>query len=108
TAPPADKVEIVKAETVKVEIVKVEIVVFSDFHCPFCAQFAQSFRDLLTKGVEGVQITAQFKQFPLNIHPQSPLAHRAALAAAEQGKFWEMHDLLFANQSAITRDEMIG
>lgn len=85
---------------------QVEVILFTDFQCPYCAQFAQTFRELQTKGVEGVQIAVQFKHFPLSMHPAAPLAHQAALAAGEQGKFWEMHDLLFANQSAVNRDEL--
>jgi protein-disulfide isomerase len=86
---------------------RVEIVLFTDFQCPFCAQFAQAFRRLQSEGVEAGQITVQFKHFPLSIHPAAPLAHQAALAAGEQGKFWEMHDLLFANQSAVRRDDLL-
>src|SRR3982074_636277 len=87
---------------------QVEIVVFSDFQCPFCAMFAQAFRELQTKGVDGIKTTFTFKNFPLRIHPKAPLAHRAALAAAEQGKFWEMHDLLFANQARAQREDLLG
>src|SRR5262249_61330967 len=47
------------------------------------------------------------RHFPLNIHPAARLAHQAALAAARQGKFWEMHDLLFANRSAAKRDDLL-
>src|SRR5213593_516254 len=70
---------------------RVEIVLFSDFQCPFCKQFSEPFRELQTKGVDGVQTTVQFKNFPLSIHSKAQLAHQAALAAKEQGKFWEMH-----------------
>src|SRR5882762_10973845 len=87
---------------------QVEIVVFSDFQCPFCAMFAQAFRELQTKGVDGIKTTFTFKNFPLRIHPRAPLAHQAALAAAEQGKFWDMHDLLFANQQRAQRDDLVG
>jgi protein-disulfide isomerase len=86
----------------------VEIVLFSDFQCPFCAQFARSVRELQTAGVEGVTTTVTFRHFPLVIHPKALLAHRAAVAAAEQGKFWEMHDLLFANQHRAQRGDLLG
>lgn len=86
---------------------RVEIVLFTDFQCPFCAQFAQAFRELRSRGVEGVKTTVQFKHFPLSIHPAAALAHQAALAAGEQGKFWEMHDVLFANQSAVKREDLV-
>jgi protein-disulfide isomerase len=45
------------------------------------------------------QVRFAFKHYPLPMHKESPLAHEAALAAADQGKFWEMHDLLFATQA---------
>lgn len=86
---------------------QVEIVLFTDFQCPFCARFAEVFRELQSKGIEGLRTTVKFKHFPLSIHPAAPLAHQASLAAAEQGKFWEMHDLLFANQSSVKREDLI-
>src|SRR6185295_2741150 len=86
---------------------KVQIVLFSDFQCPFCAQFALPFRELQSRGIAGIQTTVQFKHFPLSIHPASLLAHKAAVAASEQGRFWEMHDLLFANQGAVTRHDLL-
>ena len=87
---------------------RVEVVLFSDFQCPFCALLAQPVRQLETKGVEGVDVTVRFKNFPLPIHPRAALAHQAALAAMRQGKFWEMHDLLFANQRKAERDDVLG
>jgi protein-disulfide isomerase len=86
---------------------RVEIVLYSDFQCPFCAQFAQSYRELQTRGVDGVETTIQFKHFPLSIHPAAQLAHQAAAAAKAQGKFWEMHDLLFANQHRVQRADLL-
>lgn len=86
---------------------RVEIVVFSDFQCPFCSQFAPSIRELETKGIEGVATTVQFRQFPLSFHPDAQLAAQAVLAAKEQSRFWEMHDLLFANQAALKRDDLL-
>ena len=86
----------------------VEILVFSDFQCPFCAHFATAVRDVQAKGVPGVPTTVKFKHFPLSIHPAALLAHQAAVAAAEQGKFWEMHDLLFAHQAAVTRENLLS
>lgn len=86
---------------------RVEIIVFSDFQCPFCAQFAPAIRKMQLGGVEGAAITVQFKQFPLSIHTDAQLTAQAALAAKEQGKFWEMHDLLFANQAAMKRDDLL-
>jgi protein-disulfide isomerase len=87
---------------------KYELVVFSDFQCPFCRQFSSPLRELMTKGIEGVNTNVTFKNFPLSFHPDAQLAAQAAMAAKEQGRFWEMHDLIFANQSAIKREDLIG
>src|SRR5437870_2003637 len=87
---------------------RVDIVLYSDFQCPFCAQFAPVIRELQTKGLADVQATIQFRNFPLVMHPKAQLAHQAAMAAGEQGKFWEMHDLLFTNQSKVQRDDLLG
>ena len=86
----------------------VEVVVYSDFQCPFCAVFSKSFRDVQTAGVDGVAATFTFKHFPLSMHPKAQLEHQAALAADAQGKFWEMHDLLFSNQRRADRDDLIA
>jgi protein-disulfide isomerase len=86
----------------------VEIVLFSDFQCPFCAQLAGPIRELQKTPPAGVDVTVRFRHFPLGIHPAAPLAHQAALAAAEQHKFWEMHDLLFANRQHAQREDLIG
>ena len=87
---------------------QVDIVVYSDFQCPFCQQFAQPIRELQTKGLDGVKTKVTFKNFPLSIHPNAQLAHQAAMAAKQQGKFWEMHDLLFANPSRVQRTDLLG
>jgi protein-disulfide isomerase len=83
-------------------------VVFSDFQCPFCAQLAGPIRELQKTPPPGVDVTVRFRHFPLGIHPAAPLAHQAALAAAEQHRFWEMHDLLFANRQHAQREDLIG
>jgi protein-disulfide isomerase len=94
--------------TVKASPRNVEIVLFSDFQCPFCAQLAGPVRTLQTTPMDDVTVTITFKHFPLGIHPNAPLAHQAALAAAEQNKFWEMHDLLFANRQRAQRDDVLA
>src|SRR5260221_12861382 len=86
---------------------RVEIVLVSAFQCPFCAHFAPAIRALQANGLDDTPAAIQFKNFPLSMHPNSQLAHQAALAAREQGKFWEMHDLLFANQSKVQREDLL-
>lgn len=81
------------------------IVAFSDLQCPFCARVAPTFTELMSRYDGRVKVV--FKNFPLDIHPKAPLAHRAALAAGEQGKFWEMHDALFADQRLATPEGVL-
>jgi protein-disulfide isomerase len=65
-------------------------------------------RRLQKEAIDGVQLTVRFKHFPLPMHVRAPLAHQAAEAAGAQGKFWEMHDLLFANRSMAQRSDLLG
>ena len=85
-----------------------EIVIYSDFQCPFCRQFAAPTRELRVNGLNGRPMTVTFKHFPLPFHRNAQLAHRAAEAAKAQGKFWEMHDLLFANQAHLGRADLLA
>jgi protein-disulfide isomerase len=84
----------------------VTIVEFSDFQCPFCARAVPTLQELVRQYPKGVRWI--FKNFPLDFHPESLLAHKAALAAGEQGRFWEMHDLIFGNQGSIKREDLLG
>lgn len=80
---------------------KVTIVEFSDFQCPFCQRFAPSVQQALQQ--YGDDIRFVYKHFPLDsIHPQARPAAEASECAAEQGKFWEFHDALFANQDQLS------
>jgi len=85
----------------------VTIEIFSDFQCPYCKMFAPAAREVQSKGIDGIRTKVVFKNFPLGFHPFAQLAAQAAMAAAEQGKFWEMHDLLFANQNALGREDLL-
>ncbi len=73
------------------------LVVYSDFQCQACAQLAPILRALQKAHSQDVVLV--FRHYPLiNIHDKAALAAQAAEAAGKQGKFWEMHDLLFAEQ----------
>ncbi|MEZ4678978.1 MAG: thioredoxin domain-containing protein [Caldilineaceae bacterium] len=75
---------------------KVVVIEFSDFQCPFCRRHTQDTQPILDEQfVDTDQIFWVFKHFPLSIHPQAPAAGLAAECAANQDKFWEMHELLF-------------
>jgi len=81
---------------------KVTIVEFSDFLCPYCAEFAKTTLAQL-KNKYGARVKFVFRDLPIeNIHPLSPRAHEMGECAWEQGKFWELHDLIFANSARIT------
>ena len=79
---------------------QVMIVEFSDFQCPYCQQVQQTLKALLAKH-EG-HLGLAYRDLPVrNIHPQAESAAEAARCAGEQGKFWEYHDLLFANPNKL-------
>jgi protein-disulfide isomerase len=84
----------------------VTIVEFSDLQCTFCRRSNPTVAQVLERYPGKVRLV--FKHFPLDFHKDAALAHRAALAANEQGKFWEMHDLIFANQERMGRDDLIA
>ena len=80
----------------------VVFVEFGDFECPFCRRFTQDTKPLLEKDyIESGDVLFVWKDFPLSIHARAETAHEAARCAQEQGKFWEYHDLLYANQQAL-------
>lgn len=76
---------------------KVTIVEYSDFQCPFCATLAPVLKQLQQNFPQDVRIV--FRHDPLNIHANSLLAAQASEAAGIQGKFWQMYDALFTEQS---------
>jgi protein-disulfide isomerase len=83
---------------------KVNIVAFSDFQCPFCSRVVPTIQRIEKEYPNDVRIF--FRHNPLPMHPNAPLAAEAAVAADAQGKFWEMHDKMFANQQALTRPDL--
>jgi protein-disulfide isomerase len=80
----------------------VTVIVFSDFQCPFCARAEGTVAEVQKTYGEKVRIA--WKHQPLNIHPNALSSAIAAEAAREQGKFWEMHDRMFANQAGLSPD----
>lgn len=83
---------------------KVTIVEFSDFQCPFCGKG----RELMEKAIakHGNKVRVVFRDFPLSSHTMAQKAAEAGHCAYEQGKFWEMHDWMFANQTNLSPEEL--
>lgn len=85
---------------------KVVIAEFSEFQCPFCSRANPTIKQVMDTYKGKVKVV--FKHNPLPFHPNAENASKAALAAQKQGKFWEMHDKLFANQKALEKDKLAG
>jgi Na+/H+ antiporter NhaA len=84
----------------------VTVVEYGDFECPYCGRAEPVVRELLQ---EFGDIAYVWRHLPLiDVHPNAQLAAEAAEAAADQGAFWEMHDLLLANQDALGPEELLG
>lgn len=81
---------------------------FSDYECPFCGKFVRdSYPAIDQDYVQTGKVRHVFRAFPLEaIHKNAFKAHEAAACAAVQGKYWPMHDLLFANQRALTATDL--
>lgn len=79
---------------------KIVLLEFSDFQCPYCAKAHETVKQFMAKHKD--KVTLSYKHLPLvEIHPQALPAARAAWAAQQQGKFWEYHDALFAQQDKL-------
>ncbi len=82
---------------------KVTVVEFSDYQCPYCGQFETSVNQMMTD--YGSKIRLVYKNYPLtSIHPFAQKAAETAECAGAQGKYWQMHDKLFANQATLSND----
>lgn len=83
----------------------VTLLEFSDFHCPFCKRVVATLKDLQERYPGKLQIA--YRHFPLtSLHPQARQAAEASRCAQDQGKFWEYHDLLFANAPQASPQEL--
>jgi protein-disulfide isomerase len=82
----------------------VTIVEFSDFECPFCGRVVPTIDMILAK--YPTQVRFVYRNLPLTIHPRAQAAAEAAACAGNQGNFWDYHDLVFANRSAVSDEDL--
>ena len=85
---------------------RITLVEFSDFECPYCSIAVKKIAAIMATYSKDVKLV--YKQYPLSMHPHAQIAAQAALAANAQGKFWEMHDVLFANSRILSRDHILA
>jgi len=84
----------------------VTVVEFSDFQCPYCGRAVATVKALHQRYPDRIRIV--YRHLPLSFHGQARLAAVASVCADAQGRFWDYHDLLFAHQQALGRDDLIG
>lgn len=91
-------------------VAKVTLVEFTDYQCPFCARhFKNTSPQIIKDYVDQGKVRYAQREFPLtNIHPQAAKASEAALCAGEQGKYWEMHDVLFSDQKKLAEADLVA
>jgi protein-disulfide isomerase len=82
------------------------LIEFSDFQCPYCIKAVPQLHALLK--AYPTQVKLIFKEYPLEIHSQAAFAALAAEAANKQGKFWPMHDALFAHRQDLSRPSVLA
>jgi protein-disulfide isomerase len=82
----------------------VTVVEYGDFQCPYCGQAEPAVRELMGEA----DVRFVWRHLPLpDVHPQAELAAQAAEAASEQGRFWEMHDLLLERQDHLLKPDLV-
>lgn len=85
----------------------ITIIEYSDFNCLYCAEVQSTLSELFIRYPDKIKLV--WKSLPIKqLYPTSESAAMAALCAGEQDKFWEYHDLLFANQGNFSKDAFIG
>jgi protein-disulfide isomerase len=84
-----------------------ELLEYGDFECPYCGSAYPELKELRER--LGDRLRFEFRHFPVEPqHPRAFQAAEAAEAARAQGRFWEMHDLLFENQRRLAHDDLAG
>jgi len=85
---------------------RITLIEFSDFECPYCSAAVKQVDAVMAAYPKDVKLI--YKQFPLSMHPHAQMAAEASLAANEQGKFWEMYEVLFKNSRRLSAENMLS
>ncbi len=83
---------------------KVKIMEYSDFQCPYCSRVVPTLKQVEEEYGDKVQVT--FRNYPLSFHQYAQKAAEAGECANAQGKFWEMHDMMFSKQNALRTEDL--
>jgi protein-disulfide isomerase len=84
---------------------RITLVEFSDFECPYCSAAVKQVDAIMAAYPKDIKLI--YKQFPLSMHPHAEMAAEASLAAREQGKFWEMYDVMFSNFRHLSHENIL-
>src|SRR5712691_1751168 len=104
---PRDPISIANEPVMGDRAAKVAVIEYSDFQCPFCARYAkETFPQITSDYVDTGKVKYAFHDLPLDFHKYAFKAAEAAHCAGDQGKFWEMHGLLFQNQAALAPEQL--
>jgi protein-disulfide isomerase len=102
------KVSIADGHTLGSATAPLVLIEFTDYQCPYCRGFAvNTFPALKTKYIDTGKLQFVTRDFPLDFHPQALIAAHAARCAADQGKYWEIRPVLFANNTALQQDKLL-
>jgi protein-disulfide isomerase len=105
--PPSAPVSISGTPVVGSVDARIVVVEFSDFQCPFCGKFArETWPELKARYVDTGIAAVSFRNLPLQMHQHAMTAALAAACAAEQGRFWPLHDMLFAHQDSLEAQDV--
>jgi protein-disulfide isomerase len=103
-------IDIARAAVKGAPTARVAVIEFSDYECPFCARHAlNTLPELAKEYIDTGKIRYVFRNLPLeSIHPNAMRAAAAAECAGEQGKYWQLHDRMFANQRALDATSLLN
>jgi protein-disulfide isomerase len=88
---------------------KVTLIEFTDYQCPYCKRYAQDTLPEIKKGyIDTGKVRYVARDLPLSMHKKAPKAAEAAHCAGDQGKYWQMHDSMFAHQDALGPDQLVS